>query len=69
MVHPDVDGYSKTPNHRKILKKTHKNNLLKTKRILKPKYKLSGGRFLHLACHGGRFDPLLTFSCATELVQ
>jgi len=43
MVHPDVDGYTKTPIQRKILRKTKKgDNLLKTKRILKPKYKLNG---------------------------
>jgi len=38
MVNLDVDGYSKTLSHRKILRKTQKNNnLLQTKRILKPK--------------------------------
>jgi len=43
MVNPDVDGYTKTVNHRKIIRKAHKNNnLLATKRMLKPKYKLSG---------------------------
>ena len=31
------------------------NNLLKTKRMLKPKYE--GDRFLHLACQGGN-SPL-----------
>jgi len=35
-------------------KNAKKNNLLTTKGILKPKYKLSGVRFLHLACHRGR---------------
>jgi len=34
MVNLDVDSYSKTLNHRKILRKTQKNNPLKTKRIL-----------------------------------
>jgi len=43
MVNPDVDGYTQTLNHRKILRKTQKNNLLKTKIILKPKYKVGGG--------------------------
>jgi len=44
MVNPDVDGCTKTLNHRKTFRQTQtKNNLLKTKRILKPKYKLSGG--------------------------
>jgi len=38
MVNVEVDGYTKTQNHRKILRKTHKNKLLKTKRILKQKY-------------------------------
>jgi len=43
-VNPDVDGYSNTLNHRKILLKTQKsNNSLNSKRILKPKYKLSEG--------------------------
>jgi len=41
MVNPDVDSYAKTLNHRKIIRKTQRNNnLLKTKRILKPKYHL-----------------------------
>jgi len=39
----DRDGQTKTPTHRNIIRKTHKNNnLLKTKTMLKPKYKLSG---------------------------
>ena len=47
IVNPDVDGYTNTRNHRKILRKTGKktqkgSNLLNTKRILKPKCKLSG---------------------------
>jgi len=38
MVNPHVDGQTKTLNHRKIIRKTHKNNnLLKIKRLLKPK--------------------------------
>jgi len=37
-VNPDVDGYTKTRNHRKTLRKTQKNNnLLKTKRIVNTK--------------------------------
>jgi len=32
MVNPDVDGCTKTLNHQKIIRKTHKNtNLLKPK--------------------------------------
>jgi len=50
MVNPDVDGYTKALNIRKILQKN--NNLLTLKRILKAKYMLSGGLFLHLACQG-----------------
>jgi len=37
IVNPDVDGYTKTQNHRKTLRKTQKNNLLKTKRIVNTK--------------------------------
>jgi len=38
MVNLDVGGYTKTLNHRKLLRKTQKSsNLLKTKRIQKPK--------------------------------
>jgi len=35
MVNLDMDIYAKTRNHRKIIRKIHKNNLLKSKRILK----------------------------------
>jgi len=38
IVDPDVDGYTETLNHRKILRNTQKSNLLKTKRILKTKH-------------------------------
>jgi len=38
MMNPDVDGCAKTLNHRKLLRKTQKNNLMKTKTRLKPKY-------------------------------
>ena len=45
MVNPDVDGCTtKTINHRKILQKRKKT--LKTKIILKPKYKLNWARVL-----------------------
>jgi len=40
MVNSDVDGFGKTLNYRTIAKN---KKLLKAKRILKPKYKLSGG--------------------------
>jgi len=54
MVNPDMNGYTKTLNHRKMLRKTQK--LLKTKRILKPIYKLSGGPGLAFteACRMGQ---------------
>jgi len=58
MVNLDMDGYTKTLNHRKIIRKVQKNNnLLKTKTILKPKYKLNGARFSHLACQEGENRP------------
>jgi len=43
MVNPDVNGYAKKANHRKILREQQTKNILKAKRILKPKYKLRGG--------------------------
>jgi len=64
-----VDGYIKTLNHQKILRKTLKNNLLKTKTILLPKYKLGGDWFLHLACQGGAVRPSAPISYLTERVQ
>jgi len=36
-VNPDVDVYTKTRNHWKTLRKTQKNNLLKTKKFLNAK--------------------------------
>jgi len=58
-VKPDADGYTKMLNHHKILWKTQKNNNLpKTKRILQPKCKLSGARFVHFACQWEQFTPL-----------
>jgi len=39
MVNPDVEGCTKTIDHRKVLRKTKKTTtILKNKRILKPKY-------------------------------
>ena len=40
VLNPDVDGYTKTLYHRKILQKTQKTTVLKTIRKLKPKHKL-----------------------------
>jgi len=56
-VNPDIDAYTKNPNRRKILQKRQKNNdLLKTKIILKPNDKLSGG-------------PVFTFSLPKMAVR
>jgi len=59
MVNLDVDGYTKILNHRKIIRKMHKNNnLLKTKTILKPKCKLRGGSvFTFSLPRGGEIRP------------
>ena len=49
-MNPDVDGYTKTHKHRKILRKTQKiKKLLKTTRILKPKYKLNCDSFFTIS--------------------
>jgi len=48
-VDADLDSYSKTLNHQKILRKTQINN----KKIPKLKYKRSGVPFLRLAYQGG----------------
>jgi len=57
-VNQDVDGYTETLNHQKILQKTQKK-LLKTKRILKLKYKLSEGPSFTFTVGGrrGQFAP------------
>jgi len=58
MVNPDVDGYTKTLNHREVLRKTQKNNnLMKAKKMPKPKYKLSRGQVSAFSFQGG--DSLL----------
>jgi len=51
MVNPD--GYTKTLDHQKILGKTQKNNVLKTKAEIKAKWRPG----LYLPCWGG--DSLL----------
>jgi len=49
-----------------ILWKTQKNdNLLKTKRILKLKYKLNGDPVFAFSLPGGKFAPLSPVSYAT----
>jgi len=42
MLNADVDGCTETLNHWKIIWNTQKN-ILKAKRILKPKYERGGG--------------------------
>jgi len=68
MVNADVDGYTKALNHRKTPKNVKKNNILKTKRILKPNYKFSGGPVFTFTSPGGRGNSRLfpTVSYATE---
>ena len=59
MVKSDADGYTKILNHRKIIRNTQKNNyILKTKIILKPKYRLSGGPVFIFSFPRRRFAPL-----------
>jgi len=49
MANPYVDGYAETLNPRKIIRKTQKNNnLLKSKRMLKPKYHLRWRSSFHI---------------------
>jgi len=49
-----------------MIRKTHKNNnVLKTKRMLKPKYKFSGRPAFTFSLPGGQFAPLLPVSYAT----
>jgi len=63
MVNPDVDGFTETLNHRKILRKTQKNKLLKTKRIL------SGGPVFTISLTGKGVSPSSLVSYAIERVQ
>jgi len=51
-MNTDVDGYTKTLNHWKILRKSQNISQV-------------GARFLRLAFLGGRFAPLLSDSYAT----
>jgi len=53
-----VDGYTKTQNHRKTLRKTQKNNnLLKTKRIVNTKIQAMGGPGFYISLPGGGLHP------------
>jgi len=42
-VNPDVDGHTQIRNHPKTLRKTQKNNLLKTKRMINTKIQARWG--------------------------
>ena len=73
MVNPDVDGYAKTQNHWKIIRKTNKNNI--RKRILKPKRKFGGGPVFTLSLPGGEVHPLspvsyvISYECYSHTVS
>jgi len=58
MMNPDVDSYAKTLNDRKIIQKMQKNNLLKNKRMLKPKYHLRWRCGFHIQVARGGISPL-----------
>jgi len=59
MVNPDVDSHAKTLNHRKIIRKTQKNNnLLKTKGIQKLKYHLRWRPGFHIWIARGGTSPI-----------
>ena len=63
----DISYYNpKSPEN--TPKNAKNNNLLKTKRILNPKYKLSYGPFFHLACQGKQCATLLPVSYTTALL-
>jgi len=57
MVNPDVDGCAKTLNHRKIIRQTQKNKLLKTNTKTEKSLKVAA-RFSHLDCQERHFAPL-----------
>jgi len=59
VVNPNVNAYTKTLNQRKILRKTQKrDNLLKTKRILKAECKLTWGASVYIQVARVIFAPL-----------
>ena len=68
IVNPNVDVHTKTWNRWKTLRKSQKNNtLLKIKRVLKLKYKLSGGPVFTFSLPVGQFalSPPTPVSYAT----
>jgi len=56
IVNSDVDGYTKTRNHKTNYPKSPKK-LLKTKRVLKPKNKPSGGPSFTFSLQEGTIRP------------
>jgi len=70
MVNLDVGGHTKTINHRNTIRKMQKNNnLLKTKTILKPKYKLSGGSFFTFNLPRGGISTLCPLSVTSPAMM
>jgi len=66
MLNPDVDGYTKTLNELKILRKMQKKHQhTENKRIRKPKYKLFWIPVLTFSLSGGKFTPLNPVSSTT----
>ena len=57
MVNPGMDGYTKILNHRKIPQTRKKQQILKTKRILTPKYTLSGYPVFTFSLQVGAIRP------------
>jgi len=63
IVNADANVYAKTRNHRETLQQHKRNNLLKIKRILMPKYKLSAGdQVFTFSLSGGGAVPILARS-------
>jgi len=63
MVNLDVGGYTKTINHRNIIRKMQKKQQPTENQInTKTEYKLSVARFSHLACQEGGKSTLCPLS-------
>jgi len=68
MVNPDVDSYAKTLNHRKIIRKTQKQQLTENQRNTKTEISLKVAvRVSYLYCQGGisAFRPSTPVSYVT----
>ena len=71
-MNSDVDDYTKTLHHRKIVRKTEKNNLLKTKTLQNWNISQVEAQFLHLACQVLRFAPLAPsqlYHCISHVIK